>query len=489
MTKLGNRWVVLFAWLLVAYDREARAVAPPAKSERPNIVFILLDNLGKEWVGAYGSEEKVTPHLDRLASAGVRIENCYTPTVCGPSRTVALTGRYLLRSGFTVHHDAALYGGGGLDPRREVTFARPLKEAGYATGIFGKWQINNLYDEPDVIRQHGFEESLLWPGSLDRDRVTDAEYAHFMERVLANDFAFTTRMIRRIESRYWDVVTLDQHHRREVHRGRFGPDVFQEAACRFIRRHKDRPFLLYLPSPLTHGWTFTDPVTPTPLNRDSDRPHDAMYRDMIRYADLLIGRLVDELRDQGVLHRTVLFVGSDNGSEKSFSARFRGRMVQGGLYQLTEPGGNVPLIVYGPGRVPGGRTLKLADFSDLLPTFCELAGTPPSSGVTLDGRSLAKTLLDPAVPEPRQWIFNQYHQDRVVSDGRFKLYADGRLFDVADDVGEQQNLASSRAPAAIEARERLQAVLNSLPADRDPPFPLRSQSMFRLRSGLGSGSK
>lgn len=487
--KHGYRCGAIFVWLLGVCGLEARAASPPAKDQRPNLVFILLDNLGKEWIGAYGSQENVTPHLDRLAAAGVRIENCYTPPVCGPSRTVALTGRYLLRCGFTVHHDAALYSGGGLDPLREVTFARPLKEAGYATGVFGKWQINNLYDEPDVIRRHGFDEYLLWPGSLDRDRVSDAEYAHFMERVLANDFAFTTEMIRRIESRYWDVVTLDDQRRREVHRGRFGPDVFQEAACRFIRRHKDRPFLLYLPSPLTHGWTFTDPVTPTPLNADAGRPHDAMYRDMIRYADLLIGRLVDELRDQGILQRTILFAGTDNGTEKSFSARFRGRVVQGGLYQLTEPGGNVPMIVYSPGLIPGGRTLKLADFSDFLPTFCELAGAPLPPGVTLDGRSFARTLLDPEVPEPRQWIFNQYHQERVVSDGRFKLYRDGRLFDLAADFGEEHDLASSLDPPASEARQRLQAVLDRLPPDNEPPFPLRSQSMFRLRSGLGPGSK
>jgi arylsulfatase A-like enzyme len=367
--------------------------------------------------------------------------------------------------------------------------ARPLKEAGYVTGIFGKWQINNLYDEPDVIRRHGFDEYLLWPGSLDRDRVTAAEYARFMERVLANDFAFTTEMIRRIESRYWDVVTLDHQGRRKAHQGRFGPDVFQEAAYDFIRRHKNRPFLLYLPSPLTHGWTFTDPVTPTPLNPDADRPHDAMYRDMIRYADLLVGRLVDHLREQGILERTIIFAGTDNGSEKSFSARFRGRVVRGGLYQMTEPGGNVPMIVYGPGLVSGGRTLKLADFSDFLPTFCELAGAPLPSGVTLDGRSFARTLLDPSVPEPRQWIFNQYHQERVVSDGRFKLYRDGRLFDLAGDVDEQHDLASSLDAPAVEARQRLAAVLDSLPADNEPPFPLRSQSMFRLRSGLGPSSK
>ena len=461
----------------------------PDRPERPNLVFVLFDNLGKEWFGAYGSEERVTPHIDRLAEAGVRIDNCYTPTVCGPSRITALTGRYLLRSGFTLHHDAALYSGGGLDPEREVTFARPIKQAGYATGIFGKWQINNLYDEPGVITRHGFDEYLLWPGSLDRDRVSDAEYGHFMNRVLANDFAFTTQMIRKIESRYWDVVTLDHRQQRRVHRGRFGPDVFQEAACDFIRRHRHQPFLLFLPSTLTHGWTFTDPVTYTPLNMDPNRPHREMYRDMIRYADLLVGQLVEQLREQGVLDRTILFVAGDNGSEASFSARFQGRMIQGELYRLTEPGANVPMVIYGPGYIPGGRTLKLTDFSDLFPTFCELAGAPLPEGVVLDGRSFAKTLLDPSVPEPRHWIFNQYAKERVVSDGRFKLYADGRLFDLDNDFHEKNDIASRKDPAVQSARRRLQAALDGLPPDADPPFPVRSQSAFRLRSGHGPASK
>ncbi len=482
--------IVTLVLLLATAGAPARAGEPATdKLERPNLVFVLLDNLGKEWFGAYGSEEGVTPNIDRLAEAGVRIENCYTPTVCSVSRITALTGRYLLRSGFTLHHDAGLYSGGGLDPEREVTLARALREAGYATGMFGKWQINNLYDEPGVIQRHGFDEYLLFPHSLDRDRVSDAEYELFMERVAANDVAFTRDVTKRIESRYWDVVTLDHRQVRTVHRGRFGPDVFQEAACEFIRRHRDRPFFLYVPSVLTHGASFTDPVTTTPLNRDPDRPRNEMYRDMVRYADMQVGQLVDELRRQGVLDRTILFVGTDNGSEASFSARFQGRTIQGELYQLTEPGSNVPMIAYGPRYIPGGRTLKLTDFSDLLPTFCELAGAPLPEGVTLDGRSFAPTLLDSSVPEPRSWIFNQYHDERVVSDGRFKLYADGRLFDLENDFHEREDLVSSDDPAVRAARQRLQTALDSLPPDADPPFPLRSQSAFRLRSGLGPASR
>src|SRR5262245_63966080 len=118
---------------------------------RPNIVFILLDNVGQEWFGCYGSGEGCTPNIDRLARTGVRIENCYTPPVCGPSRTVLLTGRYPHTTGFRLHHDAALYSGGGLDPKREVIFPRLLRDAGYATGIAGKWQTNKPTRQTDAL--------------------------------------------------------------------------------------------------------------------------------------------------------------------------------------------------------------------------------------------------------------------------------------------------------------------------------------------------
>src|SRR3954471_9193108 len=144
------------------------------RGERPNIALILLDNVGQEWFGCYGSEEHCTPNIDRLAQSGVRFANCYTTVVCGPSRVELLTGRYPHHTGWYLHHDAALYSGGGFDPKREVTIARLLRDQGYATGISGKWQVNNLYDEPDVLTQHGFQEQLVWPGSIDRDRVDDA---------------------------------------------------------------------------------------------------------------------------------------------------------------------------------------------------------------------------------------------------------------------------------------------------------------------------
>lgn len=454
-----------------------------AAATPPNIVFILLDNIGQEWFGSYGSEENCTPNFDRLAREGVRFQHCYTMPICGPSRTVLLTGRQPYRTGFTLHHDAALYGGGGLDPKREIVFPRLFRDAGFATAIAGKWQINNLYDEPDALTRHGFVEQLVWPGSIDADRVPPAEMAVFREAVRRESVPDTGAFMNKIESRYWNPVFF-RNGRREVLPGRFGPDVTQEFAIDFLRRNRERPFLLYYPMHLAHGQSFTEPVVVTPLNRDPNRPHHAMYADMVRYADQLVGDLVRVLDELKLRDNTIVFVASDNGTESSLTARRNGRDVKGGLYTLLEAGSDVAMLANCPKQIPGGRTVPLADFSDVFPTLCELAGIPLPEGVALDGISCAAFLRGrPGAQPPRAWIFNQLHTMRVVRDARFKLYSDGRFFDANADPVEQHDLGrAGLSPEAVASRERLQRALASLPADAPPPFPLRSQAMFKLRA-------
>jgi arylsulfatase A-like enzyme len=475
--KSGRRHVALVLLLLFGFIG-VRATA----AAKLNVVLILLDNVGQEWFGCYGSEERCTPNIDRLAQTGVRVEHCYAPPVCGPSRIVLLTGRYLLRSGFTLHHDAALYSGGGLDPARERVIARSFREAGYATGIDGKWQINNLYDEPDVLRRHGFDEQLVWPGSVDTNKVRGADFAKFQDAVRRESVEETVAFIQHIESRYWNPVFF-RNGRREVHPGKFGPDVTQEFALDFIRRHRGGPFLLYYPMLLTHGQTFTQPVVPTPLNMNTNRPHREVFADMLRYADKLVGDLVRLLDELKLRDNTVIFVASDNGTEKEFIARRNGREVRGGLYTLTEAGSDVVLLANSPKLIPGGRTLPLADLSDVYPTLCDLTGVPLPKGVTLDGKSFASYLRGgPDAKPPRDWIFNQYHTNRVVRDMRFKLYSDGRLFDANADRDEQRDLAGSPEPGVVAARQRLRRALASLPPDAPPPFTLLSQSGFKIRN-------
>ena len=448
--------------------------------ERTNIVFILLDNVGQEWFGCYGSEEGCTPNIDGLARAGVRVENCYASPVCGPSRTMLLTGRYPHSTGFRLHHDAALYSGGGLDPKREIIFPRLFRDSGYRTCIAGKWQINNLYDEPGVLTEHGFQEQLVWPGSIDATKVSRTELERFQDIIRRQSYDEAVAFNQHIESRYWNPVFMRNGKREELS-GQFGPDATQAFAFDFLRRHRDKPFLLYLPMMLTHGQSYSTAVVPTPLDRSTDRSEQEMFAGMLRYADRLIGDLVAELTRLGLRDNTIVFVASDNGTEKRFIARRQGRKVQGDLYALTEAGGNVVLLANSPKLVPGGRTLPLADFTDIYPTLCELAGVPLAAGHRPDGQSFAGSLRGrPGAMPHRKWILNEYHQTRVVRDEQYKLYSDGRLFDANADPAEQRDLAASNVPAIVAARQRLEQVLASLPADVPPPFPLRSLSAFKI---------
>jgi arylsulfatase A-like enzyme len=463
-------------------------ISPANAQSRPNVVFILLDNVGQEWFGCYGSEEGCTPNIDQLAKTGVRFENCYTPPVCGPSRTVLLTGRYPHSTGFRLHHDAALYSGGGLDPEREIIFPRLLRDAGYATGITGKWQINNLYDQPDVLAAHGFQEHLMWPGSIDFAHLPPGSREKFDDIIRRQASEEAVAFNQHIESRYWDPVFL-RNGRREVLSGQFGPDVSRDFAFDFLRRHKDSPFLLYLPIVLTHGQTFSTPVVPTPLNRSTDREPQAMFADMLRYADRIVGEVIAELERLKLRDNTFLFVASDNGTEHRFAARKGGRVVQGDLYALTEAGGNVVLLANSPRLIPGDRTSPLADFTDIYPTICELASVPLSPRHKPDGVSHAPFLLGKDATPTREWILNEYHKTRVARDVRYKLYSDGRFFDANHDPTEQHDLSKSTDHAEVAARERLGRVLASLPADVPPPFPLRSLSAFKLNAEEQANSR
>jgi arylsulfatase A-like enzyme len=470
-------------WLspvLLVVAMAAPVAAQRQADPRPNILFILLDNIGQEWFGCYGSEENCTPNIDRLAATGVRFANCYTTTVCGPARVQLLTGRYPFRTGWYLHHDAALYGGGGFDWNREVTIARVLRDAGYVTGIAGKWQVNNLYDEPTAIQQHGFQESLVWPGSIDRDKVEPGFFAKFQEGIRNADADFLQEATRKIESRYWDPVMLRQG-RREARKGKYGPDEYQAFAIDFMQRHRDRPFFFYHSVVLAHGASAADAdhVSTTPDNRERPPTSDKeAYAAMVRYADRQVGEMVGTLEKLGLRDNTLVFIATDNGTEASLSGRRNGRLVKGGLYSMTESGANVPLMVNSPKLVPGGRVGSLVDFTDIFPTLAEVAKAKPPAGLVIDGKSFAG-YLEGKTPLPRTWIFGHYRPDRVVRDTRFKLWSDGRFYDMDADPGETRPIPPGQNAEADRVRAKLQAVLDGMPGDTPLPFPHRSLSAFR----------
>lgn len=473
------RCLGVLAVLLGSLVGVARSAA--ANSARPNVVVILLDNFGQEWLGCYGSQDGKTPNIDRLAREGVRAEHCYTPPVCGPSRIVMLTGRYPFRTGYTLHHDAGLYGGGGLDPVRDLIYPNVFHSAGYATGVFGKWQINDLYAEPDALKRHGFDTHVVWPDAVDEAHMNDEKRREFAKAIAEHDVQKTISFIVKTESRYWDPVVL-RDGQREVLKGQYGPDVFQAAAAKFLRDHRDKPFLLYCPMVLTHGQSFIQPVVPTPANLDANRPHHEIYAEMVNYADKLVGDLVAELDRLDLRKNTIVVVATDNGTESSLSARKNGRVVRGGLYSLTEAGIDVGLIFNCPGKIAGGRTIPLADFTDLFPTLCNAADIALPANRDFDGRSLWPYLSGATSNPPREWIFNQYHKRRVVRDRQYKLYSTGEFYDVEADPAETTNLAASNESPVVAARNRLSGVLSTFPPDSPPPFKLRSQSAFKLES-------
>jgi len=420
-----------------------------ADSDRPNILFIMADDLGKEWLSCYGSEEHKTPHLDRLAEGGLRFQNAYATPLCTPTRHVLLTGRYPFRTGWTVHHDAPRWGGQYFDWKREITFARLLKSAGYATAIAGKWQVNDLRTHPDALWHHGFDEHCVWTG-FETGNPPSAE-------------------------RYFNPF-IQHNGPRRTYANRFGPDIFLEFLTDFITRNKDRSFCAYYAMVLPHT-----PFTKTPHNLNSTAEGIPLFPGMVDYVDYLVGCLVKTLDRLKISEKTVVIFTADNGTVSGVKCRVNGREVNGGKASLSESGICVPFIANCPSLIPGGRvTSDLIDFADIMPTLVELVGAELPRGVTIDGRSFVGTLLNKCDSKPRrEWIYSQLGSKRVLRDKKYKLYWDGRFYNILKDPAERNDLADKDEPEIAAARVRLKTVLDSFPADAKLPFQPRKSQMSK----------
>jgi len=420
--------------------------------DQPNILFIMADDLGKEWLSCYGSEEHKTPHLDKLAARGMRFQNvCATP-LCTPTRHVLLTGRYPFRTGWTVHHDTPRWGGQYFDWRREFTFAGLLKSVGYTTAIAGKWQMNDLRIHSDALEHHGFDEHCVWTG-FETGNPPSAE-------------------------RYFNPF-IQHNGRRRTCTDQFGPDIFLEFLIDFMTRNKERPFCAYYAMVLPHT-----PFTKTPHNLNDTAEGISLHAGMVDYVDYLVGRLIETLNSLKIRNRTIVFFTADNGTVSGVKCRANGRVINGGKASLVEAGICVPFIANGPGLIPSGKvTNDLIDFSDIMPTLAELAGAELPAGVKIDGRSFVSTLKNACDPSPkREWIYSQLGSKRVVRNKKFKLYSDGRFYDIIEDPKEKINLVNLDKPEMVTVRARLKQILDSFPSDAKLPFPPREkQSMIKAK--------
>ena len=396
-----------------------------AAARRPlNFVVVMIDDLGAPPLGCYGGREARTPNMDRLAATGMRFETCFATPLCSPSRVELMTGRYAFRTGWYNLIGRSHTPSDHLDPN-EQTFADVLKTRGYRTGLAGKWQLGDIEKQPRMILESGFDEYMAWAWPL--------------------------------RQRYWKPDMLENGKRLPTTDQQYGPDMHADWIDGFIRRNRERPFLLYNPALLVHA-----PFDPTPDPAHPGRRIEGSLKASIEYMDHLIGRLVKTLEETGLRENTVLLVAGDNGTAGDGKGR------------VTELGVRVPLIANCPGTIGGGKVVDdLVDFSDVLPTLAELAGAALPSGVAIDGRSFAPQLLG-RKPNPREWVFSYLGDQRLLRDRRWLLEGDGKFYDCGTrrDGKGYKDVTNSRDPEVLAARKRFDGILAGLPA---PPAEAEGQ--------------
>ncbi len=378
-----------------------------------NLILIMADDLGYETITCNGGESYKTPNLDKMAAGGMRFEHCYSQPKCTPSRVQIMTGLYNDRN----------YTKNGELRRGEKTFAHILKEKGYATAIAGKWQLGSEKDSP----QHfGFEESLLWQHT--RGRIK-------------------TGLDKKYDSRFENPWLERNGEELIFENGEYGPDLCTNFICDFISTNKDKPFLIYYPMILTHcpfwpvpGSESYDPKSPgSPTYRGDPR----YFVDMVSYMDRLVGRIVEQVEKSGLSDNTVIIFTGDNGTDRPVTSKWRGIEYTGGKTKTTNAGNHVPLIIHAPGMSGRGVSQDLIDFTDILPTLCDLAGIDVGKHQEqFDGQSFAAQIRGEK-GIPRELIFSWYtdYQNNLkvfARNERYKLYRDGRFFDIEQDRLEKE---------------------------------------------------
>lgn len=429
---------LLLVGALLAPDLMATALG--AELAKPNVVIILADDLGVECLSSYGGTSLKTPNIDKLASQGMRFTRCFSNPFCSPSRASLLTGRYPFKNGLTTVLDTKAKEDVFLHPD-QPSFSRQLKQAGYATELAGKWHLS-LEHKHDTINELGFDQSQTW-------RIFD-------EKGEKTTRYWTPHLIRN------GTVIAGQV------KERYGPDVDLEFHLEFIKSmaSKKQPFLAYYATCLPHF-----PWEPTPDSKEQGyreqvigRKGDPKYfPDMVAYLDKQIGKMLQTLDDLGIADNTLVMFLSDNGTDRDLVNEWGdGKRVAGGKGTMTDRGTHVPLIVRWPGRIKEGSTCTdLIDFSDLLPTLCEVTGSPlPKQEI--HGRSFAPQLHGKS-GYPREWIHIQHQTARQVRNSDYMLDNKNqlrRVVELWEDPAKPNEIKFPEKEAA--ARKSLQAVFDLL---------------------------
>ena len=445
----------LFAAASVAFGASGVSGASGARPPRqkPNVIIIFADDLGYGDLSCYGHPTIRTPNIDRMATEGQRWTDFYVAAcVCTPSRAALLTGRLPVRSGMTSNKKRVLYptSNGGL-PGSEITLAEGLKQAGYATGLVGKWHLGHL---PQYLpTSQGFDYYYGLPYSNDMSRVAGAPKGRALLEKPRIEY-WDTPLMRGTEiiEQPVDQTTLTRR--------------YTEEAIQFINQHKDEPFFLYMAHTMPH----------TPLFRSKpfeNKSRRGLYGDVVEELDWSVGQVLQKLRDAELADNTLVVFTSDNGpwlirNDLGGSAG----LLREGKGSSYEGGMRVPFIAWWPGSIKPAIVSDIGSAMDLFVTGLKLAGGAVPTDRVIDGVDLTATLLE-GKPSPRDHMLFYRHANLwAVRKGPFKAhfstpiaYGDFEgtphdpplLFNLGVDPGESYNVAAEHPKVVAELKQLIEA--------------------------------
>lgn len=424
---------------------------------KPNIIYIMADDMGYNDLGAYGQELIKTPNLDRMAAEGMMFTNHYAGTsVCAPSRSCLMTGQHNGHTYVRGNHEAEPYGQIPL-PEEVVTVAELLKEEGYVNGQIGKWGlgVENTSGDP---QNQGFDYFYGYYCQV---------HAHnsFPEYLYENgQKVYLRNEVKYLPEDHW-TRGLGGYATKKVD---FSNDFFHSKALEFIENYADTSFFLYLPVTIPHNnGEAPDPYkfeTPSlhPYTERAWTLEERSYAAMITRLDSMVGDILNSLREKEIADNTLVIFTSDNGPEKNDIFNSNG-ILKGLKRDLTEGGIKVPFIAWWPGNIePGSTTGHMSAFWDFLPTACELAGRE-IPGFT-DGISYLPVLLGRDQPQHDYlyWEFHERGGKQAVRKGNWKAvrrnvkedpYSPVLLFNLETDPSEETDVSREHPEIVKELAE------------------------------------
>ena len=387
-------------------------------NQKPNIIFVLADDLGIDGLSCYGADIYKTPNIDNLAKEGIRFTHAYTAPLCGPSRAMILTGRYAFRTG-AVNQDQT----GTIQPSVETMLPKIIKPAGYTTSMIGKWG-----QLPLGPAEFGFDDYLRFFASGVYKNNADKTYKYVEN---GNNF-----------------ILKDNEYM---------PDLMHNHLVEFLSKHTKDPFFVYYSLAQVHG-----EIVSTPDSKPGTTAFKDLYTDNINYMDKLVGKLLNTLDSLHLRENTMIVFFGDNGTAGQAAAigTVNGKKIVGKKGTMLEGGSLVPLIVNWPGKTEKGKVNdNLIDASDFVPTFTQIAGAKIPSNLVIDGISFVGQIKG-SKEASRNWIFTELGSEWYVRSQNWKLNKSGELFDMHNAPFEE-NLAPVNEQTNIE-KNKLQLILDEL---------------------------